>query len=68
MEPIGTIQRMFMQHRTFRAVLAELESHSDRELMNDLRLTRADLPRLAYEEAERRVATCVHRHSPQGRS
>jgi hypothetical protein len=53
---LSTIQRLLLQHRIFRALLAELESHSDRELMSDLRLTRADLPQLAYEEAERRMA------------
>ena len=48
--------RVWAQHREFRAVLAELDSYSDRELA-DLGVGRADVARLAYEEAERRVAT-----------
>jgi uncharacterized protein YjiS (DUF1127 family) len=43
-------------HREFRAVFAELNGYSDREL-NDLGITRADIPRVAYEEAERRILT-----------
>ena len=48
--------RVWALHREFRAVLAELDSYSDRELA-DLGVGRADVARLAYEEAERRVAT-----------
>jgi uncharacterized protein YjiS (DUF1127 family) len=47
---------LWAQHREFRAVLKELESYSDRELA-ELGIARADIPRLAYEEAERRIAT-----------
>ena len=43
-------------HREFRAVLTELNGYSDREL-SELGLTRADIPRVAYEEAERRILT-----------
>jgi uncharacterized protein YjiS (DUF1127 family) len=48
--------RVWALHREFRAVLAELNGYSDRELA-DLGVGRGDLARLAYEEAERRVAT-----------
>jgi uncharacterized protein YjiS (DUF1127 family) len=47
---------LWAQHREFRAVLKELERCSDREL-GELGISRADIPRLAYEEAERRIAT-----------
>ena len=42
------------QYRAFHASLAELKGYSDREL-SELGVTRADIPRLAYAEAERRV-------------
>jgi uncharacterized protein YjiS (DUF1127 family) len=48
--------RVWAMHREFRAVLAELNSYSDRELA-ELGLGRGDVARVAYEEAERRVAT-----------
>ena len=48
--------RVWAMHREFRAVLAELNSYSDRELA-ELGLGRADVARLAYEEAERRIMT-----------
>jgi uncharacterized protein YjiS (DUF1127 family) len=47
---------LWAQHREFRAALRELESYSDREL-GELGISRGDIPRLAYEEAERRIAT-----------
>lgn len=47
---------VWARYREFRAVLRELNSYSDRELASELRITRADIPRLAFEEAERRVA------------
>ena len=48
--------RVWTYHREFRRVLAELEAYSDREL-RDMGLTRNDLPRVAYDEAERRIVT-----------
>jgi uncharacterized protein YjiS (DUF1127 family) len=44
------------QHREFRAVLAELRGYSDRELA-ELGLARGDIARVAWVEAERRIAT-----------
>jgi uncharacterized protein YjiS (DUF1127 family) len=58
-EPVNLLKNIlsvWAMHREFRAVLAELDSYSDRELA-DLGVGRADVARLAYEEAERRVAT-----------
>ena len=49
-------------HREFRAVLTELNGYSDREL-SELGLTRADIPRVAYEEAERRIVTPAPSHA-----
>jgi uncharacterized protein YjiS (DUF1127 family) len=48
--------RVWAMHREFRAVLAELNSYSDREL-GELDLGRGDVARVAYEEAERRIMT-----------
>jgi hypothetical protein len=47
---------VWARYREFRAVPRELNRYSDRELASELRITRADIPRIAFEEAERRVA------------
>ena len=47
---------VWAMHREFRAVFAELDGHSDRELA-ELGLDRSDIAQIAYEEAERRVVT-----------
>lgn len=47
--------RVWAQHREFRAVLAELNGCSDRRL-GEFGLARADIVRVAYAEAERRLA------------
>jgi uncharacterized protein YjiS (DUF1127 family) len=47
---------VWAQHREFHPVRAELDRYSDRQL-RDMGLTRGDLTRVAYEEAERRVTT-----------
>jgi uncharacterized protein YjiS (DUF1127 family) len=52
---LRTIGLAWAQYRAFRAALAELGTYSEREL-DELGVTRADVPRIAYEEAERRVA------------
>ena len=56
MDLLKNALRVWAMHREFRAVLAELDSYSDRELA-DLGVGRGDVARVAYEEAERRVAT-----------
>ncbi len=53
---IESIKLARLRRREFRRVLAELESYTDRELLSDLRLDRADFARVAREAAERRVA------------
>jgi uncharacterized protein YjiS (DUF1127 family) len=56
MELLKDTYRVWAMHREFRAVLAELDRYSDREL-GDLGLSRSDVARVAYEEAERRIMT-----------
>jgi uncharacterized protein YjiS (DUF1127 family) len=56
MDLLNNTLRIWAQYREFRAVLKELESYSDREL-TELGIARGDVTRLAYEEAERRVAS-----------
>ena len=58
MDLLRNIGLVWAQYRAFRAALAELETYSEREL-DELGVTRADVPRVAYEEAERRVAALV---------
>jgi uncharacterized protein YjiS (DUF1127 family) len=54
MNLLKNIALVWTQYRAFRAALAELQGYSDREL-RELGLTRADLARVAYAEAERRA-------------
>ena len=59
------VKLAWTQYRAFQASLAELNGYSDREL-SDLGLTRADIVRTAYEEAEQRVEACAPRHHAHG--
>lgn len=56
MNLIKSILLIWAQYREFRAIYAELARLSDREL-RDMGLARGDLARVAYAEAERRIAT-----------
>ena len=56
MDLLHETSRLWAMRREFRAVLTELKGYSDRELV-ELGLRRADIARLAWEEAERRIAT-----------
>jgi uncharacterized protein YjiS (DUF1127 family) len=47
---------VWAQHREFRAVVAELAGHTDRELL-DMGIDRSDIARIAHQEAERRIVT-----------
>ena len=51
---LRTIALTSAQYRAFQAALAGLDSRSEREL-GELGITRADIPQLAYAEAERRA-------------
>lgn len=56
MDLLNETLRIWAMHREFRAVLKDLQGYSDREL-NELGISRADITRVAYEEAERRIMT-----------
>jgi uncharacterized protein YjiS (DUF1127 family) len=62
MDLLQNTLRLWAQHREFRAVHAELSRHSDREL-RDRGVERGDIARLAYAEAERRLATPAPRRA-----
>ena len=55
--------RVGAQHREFRAVLAELARHTDREL-DDMGIDRGDIARIAYREAEQRIVTPAASSTP----
>ena len=54
MDLLKETYRTWAMHREFRAVLRELAGYSERELI-ELGIGRGDIPRVAMEEAERRV-------------
>ncbi len=64
MNLLQTIKLAWVQYRAFQAALAELEKYSEREL-GELGITRADIPRTAYAEAERRVEALARSHGPR---
>ena len=65
MNILNNTLRVWAMNREFRAVIAELNAYTDRQL-DDLGISRADIPRVAYEEAERRVATPAAAQRPSG--
>ena len=56
MDLLNETLRAWAMQREFRSVLNELKSYSDREL-TELGLSRGDIARVAYQEAERRIVT-----------
>ena len=54
MDLLNDILRAWAMRREFRAVLTDLGRRSDRELAG-MGLTRGNLPRVAWREAERRI-------------
>lgn len=54
MDLLKEAYRTWAMHREFRAVLRELASYSERELV-ELGIGRGDIPHVAMEEAERRI-------------
>jgi uncharacterized protein YjiS (DUF1127 family) len=56
MDLLNETLRAWAMKREFRSVLNELKSYSDREL-TELGLSRGDVARVAYQEAERRIVT-----------
>ena len=66
MDLLQTIRLTWTQYRAFQAALAELEKYSEHEL-SELGITRADIPRTAYAEAERRVEALAREPPPRAR-
>ncbi len=64
MNLLQTIKHAWTQYRAFQAALAELEHYSEHEL-SELGITRADIPRTAYAEAERRVQVLARSRGPR---
>jgi uncharacterized protein YjiS (DUF1127 family) len=64
MNLLQTIKLARIQYRVFQAAIAELESYSEREL-SELGITRADIPRTAYAEAERRIQALALSRGPR---
>ena len=64
MDLLKETYRVWAMHREFRTVLAELNGYTDREL-TELGLGRADIARVAYEEAERRIGAPSPRPAPR---
>ena len=58
MNLLRTIKLVWTQYRAFQRALTELKSYSERELA-ELGITRADIPRFAYEEAEQHAEARV---------
>ena len=56
------IRVLLAQYREYQKVLGELGSYTDRQLA-EIGLARGDVPRLAYEEAERRVGDLAPRRT-----
>jgi uncharacterized protein YjiS (DUF1127 family) len=55
MRAIAAIRHAWARHRAFKTVLAELDAYSDIDLV-DLGIGRADVARIAWDEAARRLA------------
>jgi uncharacterized protein YjiS (DUF1127 family) len=58
MDLLQTMKLVWTQYRAFQRALTELKSYSERELA-ELGITRADIPRFAYEEAEQHAEARV---------
>ena len=62
MNLLRSIELALLRQREYRKARAELETYSERELNSDLRLNRSDIPALAAEAAEQRVAAFGRSH------
>lgn len=51
-----------VRNQAYERVMAELSAYSDRELNGDLRIARSQLPELAGQEADQRLAQFVRRN------
>jgi uncharacterized protein YjiS (DUF1127 family) len=62
MNILRSIELAWLRHSEYRKARAELETYSERELHSDLRLNRSDIPDIAAEAADARVAEFVRAH------
>jgi uncharacterized protein YjiS (DUF1127 family) len=62
MNILRSIELARLRHSEYRKARAELETYSERELHSDLRLNRSDIPDIAAEAADARVAEFVRAH------
>ena len=62
MNLLRSIELALLRQREYRKARAELETYSERELNSDLRLNRSDVPEIAAEAADERVAAFVQAH------
>ena len=66
MNILRSLELAWLRHGEYRKARAELDSYSERQLNTDLRLNRSDIPDIAAEEADARVAEFV-RANPEYR-
>jgi uncharacterized protein YjiS (DUF1127 family) len=59
MNILRSLELAWLRHSEYRKARAELDSYSERQLNSDLRLNRSDIPDLAAEAADVRVAEFV---------
>jgi len=66
MNILRSLELAWLRHGEYRKARAELDSYTERQLNSDLRLNRSDIPDIAAEAAEARVAEFV-RANPEYR-
>ncbi|MFO1075326.1 MAG: hypothetical protein U1E17_22050 [Geminicoccaceae bacterium] len=66
---VNALRLAWVRHCEYTKVMAELESYTDRELVGDLRVDRADFSHIAAEAAEQQVRLAAARlaHGADGR-
>jgi uncharacterized protein YjiS (DUF1127 family) len=66
MNILRSLELAWLRHGEYRKARAELDSYTERQLNSDLRLNRSDIPDIAAEAADARVAEFV-RANPEYR-
>jgi uncharacterized protein YjiS (DUF1127 family) len=66
MNILRSLELAWLRHSEYRKARTELDSYSERQLNSDLRLNRSDIPDIAAEAADARVAEFV-RANPEYR-
>ena len=59
MNILRSLELAWLRHGEYRKARAELDSYTERQLNSDLRLNRSDIPDIAAEAADARVAEFV---------